>query len=88
MFNAGMAFAAWGNPSKMAAHIAAALAFSAVAGGAVRLPGQSSGRDAQAQGGQAGPLHIHLYSEMAMTDAERGYLIDRAVAQAAAEGRV
>jgi len=87
IMNGAMAFASWGNIPKMTAHATAATMFGLVAGGAIRLPGQSSGQD-QKQSTQAGPLHIHLYSEMAMTDAERGYLIDRAVQQAAAEGRV
>lgn len=87
LMNGAMAFASWGNTPKMVAHATAATMFGLVAGGAIRLPGQASGQD-QKQSTQAGPLHIHLYSEMAMTDAERGYLIDRAVQQAAAEGRV
>jgi hypothetical protein len=89
LMNGAMSFAAiaMGNVPKAISHATAATMFGLVAGGAIRLPGQASGQD-QKQSTQAGPLHIHLYSEMAMTDAERGYLIDRAVQQAAAEGRV
>lgn len=88
LFNGAMAWAAYPNVPKMIAHGTAALLFGAVAGGSVRLPGQARGDDRRAAERQGGPLHLHLYSEMAMTDAERGALVDRALARAAAEGRI
>jgi len=88
VYNGAMAWAAYPNVPKMIAHGIAATMFGAVAGGAVRLPGQARGDDRRAAERTGGPLHLHLYSEMAMTDAERGALVDRALAQAAAEGRI
>jgi len=87
--NAAAAWAAWPNVPLMLSHGTAAVMYGLVAGGlGVRLPTMaSSARKNDAGGGGGGPIHLHYYGDPVSTEADRGVLVDRLVAESRAEGR-
>lgn len=87
---AAWAAGASGQWEKAAMHIVAATMYGAVAAKAIRLPSKSS--DSSAGTGSSNrnstEIHVHIQGDIVQTEAERGVMVDRALAAARAEGAI